>query len=97
MAGRQSLPSRRGLRARLRTMPRVAMATSVPAESAFRAAEMASADLPLSRIGPLYEAIKGRFARQSRGAYAEAASRFPRSPFWREMASPRERLGPHTM
>jgi flavin-dependent dehydrogenase len=66
-------------------------------ESAFRAAEMASADLPLERLGPLYhEAITGRFARHIEnrvGAYAEAAPRFPRSPFWREMAAPRERLG----
>lgn len=65
-------------------------------ESAFRAAEMASADLPLERLGPLYEeAIGGRFARHidnRAGAYAEAAPRFPRSPFWCEMAAPRERL-----
>jgi 2-polyprenyl-6-methoxyphenol hydroxylase-like FAD-dependent oxidoreductase len=65
-------------------------------ESAFRAAEMAGADLPLERLGPLYEeAIAGRFARhvhRRAGAYAEAAPRFPRSPFWREMAAPRDRI-----
>jgi flavin-dependent dehydrogenase len=62
-------------------------------ETAFRAAEMASADLPTERIGPLYEeAITGRFARHidnRAGAYAEAAGRFPRSSFWRDMALPR--------
>jgi flavin-dependent dehydrogenase len=62
-------------------------------ESAFRAAEMASADLPLERLGPLYEeAIMGRFARHidnRAGAYAEAAGRFRRSSFWRDMAAPR--------
>jgi flavin-dependent dehydrogenase len=61
-------------------------------ESAFRAAEMASADLPLERLGPLYgEAITGRFARHidnRAGAYAEAAGRFPSSSFWRNMAAP---------
>jgi flavin-dependent dehydrogenase len=66
-------------------------------ESAFRAAEMAGADMPLERIGPLYEeAIAGRFARHidnRAGAYAEAAPRFPRSPFWCEMTAARERLG----
>jgi len=58
-------------------------------ESAFRAAEMASADVPLERLGAVYqEAIEARFTRHidSRaGAYAEAAPRFPQSPFWREM------------
>jgi flavin-dependent dehydrogenase len=62
-------------------------------ESAFRAAEMASADLPLERLGPLYEeAITGRFARHidnRASAYAEAAGRFPYSSFWRDMAAPR--------
>jgi flavin-dependent dehydrogenase len=66
-------------------------------ESAFRAAEMASAELPLERIGPLYqEAITGRFARHMenrRAAYAEAAPLFPRSPFWHAMAAPRDHLG----
>jgi flavin-dependent dehydrogenase len=61
-------------------------------ESAFRAAEMASADLPLERLGLLYqEGIAGRFARHIEnraGAYAEAASRFPGAPFWREMTAP---------
>jgi flavin-dependent dehydrogenase len=61
-------------------------------ETAFRAAEMASADLPLKRLGPLYEeAITGRFARhieKRAGAYAEAAGRFPSSSFWRKMALP---------
>jgi flavin-dependent dehydrogenase len=61
-------------------------------ETAFRAAEMASADLPLERLGPLYEeAITGRFARhieKRADAYAEAAGRFPRSSFWRKMALP---------
>src|SRR5262249_29307268 len=60
-------------------------------ESAFRAAEMASADLPLEQLGPLYaEAITGRFARHidnRAGAYAEAAGRFRRSSFWRNMAA----------
>jgi flavin-dependent dehydrogenase len=62
-------------------------------ESAFRAAEMASADLPLERLGALYEeAITGRFARHIGNrarAYAEAAGRFPRSSFWRNLAAPR--------
>lgn len=62
-------------------------------ESAFRAAEMASADVPLERLGPLYEeAITVRFARHIDNrarAYAEAAPTFPGSPFWCEMAAPR--------
>lgn len=61
-------------------------------ESAFRAAEMASADVPLERIGALYqEAMTTRFARHIENrarAYAEAAPRFPGSPFWREMTAP---------
>lgn len=58
-------------------------------ESAFRAAEMTTADLPLERLGPIYrDAIAGRFARHvanRRQAYAEAAPLFPRSQFWIEM------------
>lgn len=61
-------------------------------EGAFRAAEMASADVPLERLGALYqEAMTARFARHIENrarAYAEAAPRFPRSPFWREMTAP---------
>jgi flavin-dependent dehydrogenase len=61
-------------------------------ESAFRAAEMASADLPLEQLGPLYdEGIAGRFKRhiENRGrAYAEAAPHFPESAFWREIVRP---------
>jgi flavin-dependent dehydrogenase len=61
-------------------------------ESAFRAADMAGADLPLAQVGPLYdEGIAGRFMRHidSRAdAYAEAAPHFPDAPFWREMAAP---------
>jgi flavin-dependent dehydrogenase len=62
-------------------------------ETAFRAAEMAGADLPPEHLGPLFEeAIRGRFARHidnRAGAYAEAAGRFPRSSFWRDMTLPR--------
>jgi flavin-dependent dehydrogenase len=60
-------------------------------ESAFRAAEMASVDVPLERLGPVYqEAITGRFARHivnRARAYAEAAPMFPGAPFWREMTA----------
>lgn len=60
-------------------------------ESAFRAAEMACADLPLERSGAIYqEAIVGRFARHIENrtlAYHEAAATFPDSPFWREIAA----------
>jgi flavin-dependent dehydrogenase len=59
-------------------------------EAAFRAAEMVASDLPLDRIAPIYqEAIEGRFVRhleKRREAYAEAAPRFPRSPFWTAMS-----------
>ena len=59
-------------------------------ETAFRAAEMASSDTPLERLGAIYqEAIASRFTRHIENrarAYAEAAPRFPRSAFWREMA-----------
>jgi len=54
-------------------------------------------DLPLEWLGPLYEeVVTGRFARHIDNhrtrAYAEAAGRFPRSSFWRNMAAPRTRL-----
>jgi flavin-dependent dehydrogenase len=58
-------------------------------ETAFRAAEMASADTSLERLGAIYqEAITSRFTRHIENrarAYAEAAPRFPGSAFWREM------------
>jgi 2-polyprenyl-6-methoxyphenol hydroxylase-like FAD-dependent oxidoreductase len=64
-------------------------------ESAFRAAEMASADAPLERLGAVYqEAIEARFTRHidiRARAYAEAAPRFPGSAFWREMEAPLEK------
>jgi flavin-dependent dehydrogenase len=67
-------------------------------ESAFRAAEMASADVPLERIGAVYqEAIEGRFElhiNKREAAYAEATPMFPSSSFWREISSvPRIRQG----
>jgi flavin-dependent dehydrogenase len=60
-------------------------------ESAFRAAEMASVDVSLERLGPMYqEAITARFARHIDNrarAYAEAAPMFAGAPFWREMTA----------
>ena len=65
-------------------------------ESAFRAAEMASADVPLERLGAIYqEAITDRFRRHIENrsrAYAEAVPRFPHSPFWREMSGASGRM-----
>ncbi len=58
-------------------------------ESAFRAAEMVSAGSSLGKIGRIYEeAMTERFARHitlRRDAYAEAAHRFPTTPFWSDL------------
>jgi flavin-dependent dehydrogenase len=58
-------------------------------ESAFRAAEMVSANIPVEQIGPIYqEAITARFAHHiagRRAAYAEAEHLFPASRFWMAM------------